>query len=155
MRTKNEFQDHLHQDFNNHLANGGEPATWSFNFNTGNLKPHIVKFVEAGLACLRTPEFAETLKTCFAKDEDFEEMRGEQMQAWAHESLGQSTAERDIRAFVEAGPTPEEEAQVFGVGAMAEAIDGDAAEVEQVEVDDASEAFEEEFEDNLSDNDEL
>jgi len=91
---KNEFQDHLHQDFNNHLANGGEPATWSFNFNTGNLKPHIVKFVEAGLACLRTPEFAETLKTCFAKDEDFEEMRGEQMQAWARESLGQSTATR-------------------------------------------------------------
>ena len=34
---------------------------------------------------------------------------------------------------------PEEEAQVFGVGALSEAIDGVAAEVEQVEVDDASE----------------
>ena len=143
---KNEFQEHLHQDFNKHLANGGEPATWSFNFNTGNLKPHIVKFVEAGLSCLRTPEFAETLMNCFAKDGDFEEMRGEEMQAWARQSLAQTTAQEDIEAFVQAGPTPEEEAEVFGVGAMAEAIDGVAAEVEQVEVDDLSELQEDDSE---------
>ena len=76
---------------------------------------------------------------CFAKDGDFEEMRSEEMQAWARESLSQSTVEQDIQEFVLAGPTPEEEAQVFGVGALSEAIDGVAAEVEQVEVDDASE----------------
>ena len=81
--VKNEFQEYLHDDFNKYLANGGEPATLSFNFNTGNLKPHIIKFVEEGVACLRTPEFAECLRNCFAKDGDFEEMRSEEMQAWA------------------------------------------------------------------------
>ena len=61
------------------------------------------------------------------------------MQAWAREALNQSTAEQDLREFVEAGPTPEQEAELFGVGAMAEAIDGVAIAVEQVQVDDASE----------------
>ena len=51
---------------------------------------------------------------------------------------------------------PKEEAQMFGVGALSEAIYGVAAEVEQVEVDDASELSEGEGEENAaSDNDEF
>ena len=83
-------------------------------------------------------------------------MQSEEMQAWARESLAQTTAEQDIQEFVQSGPMPEEEAQVFGVGALSEAIDGVAAEFEQVEVDDASELSEGEGEEiAASDIDEL
>jgi len=42
---------------------------------TGALKPFIVQWVNHGIACLKTPEFRETIKTAFKNDGLFETIR--------------------------------------------------------------------------------
>jgi hypothetical protein len=96
----------------------------------GNLKPHITEFVEAGMNLLRTPEFAQTLRNCFAKDGCFTEMRGDAMQAAARASLAETNSVEELAAFVASNPEPQEEADVFGVSALVTELGAIATEVE-------------------------
>jgi hypothetical protein len=136
--VKNGFQAHLHADFNAHLAKGYQPEEWKFNFNMGNLKPHITTFVKSGMALLCTPQFSQTLRDCFAKECCFAEMRSEEMQREALASLAGSSSLDDVQAFVALNPTPQEQADVFGMGAIINKV-GHLVVVDDIEVDARSE----------------
>ena len=75
MGMKAAFRDYLHNCFDNHLATtGGEASTFRPKLGMLQLKPQMVHFVETGMATLRTPEFKETLRKCFAENGCFREM---------------------------------------------------------------------------------
>ena len=67
------FRDFLHNDFNNYK---GDPTNWSIKLTMGNLKDHIVDFVETGMNTIRAPEYATVIRNAFQSHGRFEEIRG-------------------------------------------------------------------------------
>jgi hypothetical protein len=77
--VKAAFRDHLHHAFTEHVNAGHEPNLWAPKLTTGALKPFIVTFVEAGIACVKKDAFAETIKNAFNRDGHFQVMRSAEM----------------------------------------------------------------------------
>jgi hypothetical protein len=72
---KSAFRDYLHQQFNECIGAGGTADSFRPKLGMTQLKPQMVHFVETGMSSLRTPEFAATLRNCFAENGCVAEMR--------------------------------------------------------------------------------
>ena len=79
---KREFRDNLHQSFNQFREENPDKHSheWVPKLKMSNLKPLIVKFVEAGLSALDTPDMTETIKRAFQNDGKFAIMRSPETQ---------------------------------------------------------------------------
>ena len=81
------FRDYLYRLFNAHLRATNDATTFYPKLTLGELKPHIVEFVETGMEACRTPEFKLSIIKAFKEDGCFEEMRGPARQATARAEL--------------------------------------------------------------------
>lgn len=74
------FRDFIHEDFNSHKE---DVAIWSIKLTMGNLKEHIVSFVETGLNAVRTEAYSLVIKNAFKIHGQFEEIRSDLRQLMA------------------------------------------------------------------------
>ena len=79
---KSNFSDRLHQSFNKFRSDNPDkrPCEWAPKLKMSDLKPQMVRFVEAGLAALSTPEMTQTIIKAFQADGRFAKMRSPEMQ---------------------------------------------------------------------------
>jgi hypothetical protein len=86
------FREYMHEDFNKWTAkNPDEPVHfWKPTLTMGALKPHMPGFVMTALTALKTPQFRESICSCFATVSRFEEIRSEARQLEAVAGIGRS-----------------------------------------------------------------
>jgi hypothetical protein len=84
---KASFRDLLHEQYDEHLAEGGDPVTWRPKLTMGALKPHMCGFVAMGIAALRKPTMTAAIARAFEEDGLFNEIRSEERQAAARALL--------------------------------------------------------------------
>ena len=76
------FRDNLRQSFSQFREENPDKHSheWAPKLKMSDLKPLIVKFVEAGLSALDTPDMTETIKRAFQNDGKFAKVRGPETQ---------------------------------------------------------------------------
>ncbi len=72
---KASFRNLLHEQYDEHLAAGGNPVTWRPKLTMGALKPHMCGFVAMGIAALRKPTMTAAIARAFEEDGLFNEIR--------------------------------------------------------------------------------
>ena len=103
----------------------------------GELKPHIVEFVETGMEACRTPEFKLTIIKAFKEDGCFLEMRGPARQATARAELEAELliAQQQLAVEPEGGEGGDinlEDLRMFDLEHNEFVLDGLAQEVNQL-----------------------
>ena len=78
--VRNAYRDHLDNLFQVHLAAGRRLEEFSPKLTMGALKPFFTTFVAKGILALKTPEMRECIRTCFANDGCFGQMRSTEVQ---------------------------------------------------------------------------
>lgn len=93
--AKNGFRDHIHNLLLTHIANGNAIKDFKPLMTIGALKPHICKFVRAGILAITTPDMKETIQKAFKEDGRFDIIR---QRAAAERAAEQTAAQAAAQA---------------------------------------------------------